>query len=378
MAADHKAFLLRYVGPRFNGARLPLDVLSDLPAFRDLLVAYAKDQWRALNSSRQRLPRGFDKSISFDLVAIEDGSAMPRLEWDREVVQATLPTMTDDLEELVDGSFLRLTKLFDGAGHNVFPKSLSSEQIRALNKFGSGLRDGERIEFVGSKGANDNVVFLDIPRRRSLITHVTDTYQARYEGIGRLLGSQVSSDQLWGHIVVSTVEHGDLNIPVDPGRIFDEFDGNINAGVQFALQIELDHEDHFKGIKEVFDVDLFDVEIADNLVRCRNRLKQLRAIEAGWLDGEGAAVSDVAAEAAEKFLSKRAFLAASYKIYPTPSGGILFEFDTNLWDFSIEFNSNGSVEMYGVQIDGPGEMEPQQFESIGDDFLAVFDTHTGR
>ena len=86
---------LRYVGARFNGAKLPLDVLADLPAFRDLVVAFAKDLWRKQNADRQRVPRGFDRSMSFDLTAIEDGSAIPNLTWDRESAQSCLPGFAD-------------------------------------------------------------------------------------------------------------------------------------------------------------------------------------------------------------------------------------------------------------------------------------------
>jgi hypothetical protein len=78
--AEPKSFLLRYVGARFEGTRLPLDVLGDLPAFRDLLVSYADAEWRKAHPDRERLPRNFEKGLLFDLVGIEDGSAMPRIE----------------------------------------------------------------------------------------------------------------------------------------------------------------------------------------------------------------------------------------------------------------------------------------------------------
>ena len=54
-------------------------MLPDLPAFRDLLFAYAKEVWRGYNTERQRVPKGFDKCLSFDLIAIEDGSAKPKV-----------------------------------------------------------------------------------------------------------------------------------------------------------------------------------------------------------------------------------------------------------------------------------------------------------
>src|ERR1700736_2356937 len=99
-----ETFKLRYVGERFNNARLPVDVLSDLPAFRDLLVAFAKDEWRNSNSDRQRGPRGFDKSLSFDLVGIEEGSAVPALNWNRETAQKLLPGFSDELHHIVKSS----------------------------------------------------------------------------------------------------------------------------------------------------------------------------------------------------------------------------------------------------------------------------------
>jgi hypothetical protein len=370
MANDHKTFQLRYVGPRFEGARLPLDVLSDLPAFRDLLVSYAKDEWRAINVGRQRLPRGFDKSISFDLVSIGSGSAVPKLEWNRKIAQANLPGFASELEQLVDQSYHKLILLIDGAGNERFPHALSSEHIRALNRLGSGLRDGERIEFLESAGTDDKVAFLDTYRRKKLIIHVRDTYQIRFEGIGCLLGLHIG-----GHIDVRTEEHGAIRIPVHADRIVNDFDGNINGDVQFALQIELDNNDNYRGIIEVFDVELID---GADLTRCRGRLAELRGFEAGWHDGLGAAIDAAALEAAERFLAKRPFFAGAYHIYPTDAGGILFEFESSGWDFSIEFGLGGTVEMYGVQIEGPAVMEPHPFDRLDDAFIGLFDARVGR
>ena len=160
----------------------------------------------------------------------------------------------------MDNSYESLVGLVDGAGNHKFPAALSSEHIRALNKLGSNLREDERIEFINSKGVDGNVVYLDTYRRKALITHVSETYETRFEGVGRLLGSNVE-----GYIDVETERHGKLRIPVTPERVIGEFDGSINADVQFELKIELDNNDLFRSIIDVFDVDLFDAEIADNL-----------------------------------------------------------------------------------------------------------------
>jgi hypothetical protein len=253
---------------------------------------------------------------------------------------------------------------------------MSSEHVRALNRLGSGLRDGERIEFVGTQGSDGKVVFLDTYRRKQLITRVRDTYQARFESVGTLLGTYAPDPT--GHIIVQTAEHGNIQIPLDRDRVIDEFDGNIESDVQFDLQIELDNSDRYRSIVEVFDVVLIDAHIGADLEKCRIRLNEIRSLGAGWHDGAGMAIDTSAVDAANRFLSMRPSLAGTYRIYPTEAGGVLFEFDSNGWDFSIEFRTGGTVEMYGVQVAGDGEMEPHEFSEVGQAFMSEFDRRVGR
>ena len=138
-------FQLRYVGPRFEGTRLPVDVLSDLPAFRDLIVSFVKKGWHAQHADKVRLPKGFDRSLTFDLVRLTDGSAVPNLNWNRSRAQAYLPGMVDQLDDLMASSFSQFIHLVDGAEDGGTAPALTAQQIRALNKLGSGLRDDERI-----------------------------------------------------------------------------------------------------------------------------------------------------------------------------------------------------------------------------------------
>jgi hypothetical protein len=374
MSNKHETFQLRYTGNRFKDARLPLEVISDLPAFRDLLVSYAKDRWRSANLRRKRLPRGFDKSISLDLVSLEEGSAVPTLKRSRDIEHDQMMLgFADNEEDLIDKSFDDICQLFDDAGNNRFPEALSSEHIRALNRLGAGLLKGERIEFLGSQGSDGNVVYLDLRRRKALITRVRETYEMRYEGVGTLIGLHVD-----GFIDVDTTEHGALRLRVHPDRVRCEFDGNIGSEVQFAAQIELDNNDSFRNVIEVYDVELIDAELSENLMLCHGRLDELARIEPGWHHGSGEAMVESAIKAAKTFIDRRPQFANAYRLYPTEAGGVLCEFDVSGWDFSIEFGADGSVEMYGVEIDGSGEMEPKLFNEMGGEFIRVFDDRTRR
>lgn len=373
---DDKFFRLRYVGPRFDRTRLPLDVLGDLPAFGDLLVAYAKQQWRAANADRQRVPKGFDKSLSFDLVSIEPGSAIPALSWDEAAAQTYLPGFASELSEIVTASYDDVVNLVDNAGRNVFPKALDPEHVRALNRLGSGLHNDERIEFVGSKGADGNVVYLDVFRRKRLITKVRETYESRHDGIGTLIGV-FSPPDTQASIQVHVHELGQIEIRIDTERV-KVFDGNINSTVQFDLQIERDNQDAFRGIVHVHGVDLIDPEIGAELERCGSRLDAIANLADAWSDGAGLAPAAEAVAAAKSFLSKRPMLCADFRIYPTLEGGVLFELVRNGWDLSVEMLASGSVEVFGIEVDGPSELEPVSYENISIEFLKFFDAKVGR
>jgi hypothetical protein len=377
MTSDAKTFLLRYVGARFDRHRLPLDVLPDLSAFRDLLVSYVKAEWRATHDKRIRLPKGFERSIAFDLVEIGDGSAVPKLEWDRQTAQSLLPEFNNALEDLVDHAYTQVIELIDGAAENIPSAGLPPESIRALNRFGSGLLGNEKIEFLGSQGKDGNVVFLDSYRRKRLITRGHDSYETQFEGIGRLLGFEKDAEGRGGRIVVHTDQHGTIRIPVAPERVKEEFDGSIDADVQFRLLVELGRKDEFRRLVDVFDVDLIDAALVTNLERCRTRIQSIAGLKNGWHDGDGKTVTQEAVLAAGRLLSARPHLAESYHIYPTDAGGVLFEFVHSGWDYSVETGPNGEIEIYGVEVDGPGDLDIRLFPSMDDEALKFLDRLTG-
>lgn len=361
--SDRKTFDLTYVGRRFTNARMPVEVLSDLPAFRDLLVAYAKDQWRARHPDRTRVPKGFDRSLSFDLVDIKEGSAVPQLEWTRDESQVSLPGFYEEIDEVVEAAYTDVIHLIRG----VQPSALNAEKVRALNRLGAGLRENESIQFQ-ERVPQGNVVSLDLHRRRALITDARETYQTRFESSGIIVGNGVAANGLDGHISVNTLEYGDIIIPLDADEIAQQYDGNLYQDVQFDLLMELDRQDMFRRVVSVFDVAL----VSDGLSIFQKRLEDMRSLATGWHDGLGAAISAVAIKHAWDFIVRRQALSPSFKLFPETGGGVLLDFEHSGWDYSVIFNSAGSVEMYGVEIDGPRELDLFVSKSMGD-FLDAFD-----
>ena len=373
--AQNKSFRLKYVGARFRQRRLPVDVLPDLPAFRELLVAFAKSEWRKLED-RKRVPKGFDASLAFDLVAVEDGSAVPVLEWDRENTQARLPGFTDQIEDVVQSSFDNVVKIFDGAANGRFPPAMSPEQIRALNKFGSNLRDKERIEFEGTKSSSGGVIYLSSDIRKRLIGSLRDRYVSQIADVGTLLGSVSNPDNEIGHIRVRSDSYGAFDIPIDNETIKLEFDGNIDQPIELNLTVQLDHDDTVKVVMDVHSVSLIDEQIVAQLKRCRDRLNQVASLRDGWHDGDGIAPTAEAVSSANRFLGHRVALCEHYRLYPTDEGGVLFEMDIKGWDLSLEFTAEGKVKIYGIEIRGDRAIDEIVYDGVDDTFLSKFNELT--
>jgi hypothetical protein len=352
-------------------------VLGDLPAFRDLLVSYAAAEWRKGHADSKRLPKNFEKGLLFDLVGIEDGSAMPRIEWDRRAPQLQLPDMMDEMDMLVSASFNRVISLFDHATGPVTMLDLSAESIRALKRFGSSLLSDEKIEFPGSKGSDGNVVYLDKYRRERLITHVPDSYNLRYDGTGKLIGSGVDPSGTNGRIDIHTDEYGTLTLNMSPNRVRSDFDGSIESEVYFRLHIAVDNNGAFRSVVDVFDVDVIESSLMASLSACRSRIKALTSLQDGWHDGTGKAPTAKAAAAATRLLSRRPSMADSYSIFPTDGGGLLFEFVRLGWNHSVEIGPAGKAEIYSSEINGDGEADTEASDVESEEFIEEFDQVAG-
>jgi len=374
---EPRSFLLRYVGARFEGHRLPLDVLPDLSAFRDLLVSYVKAEWRTAHAERERLPKGFEKSIAFDLVGVKDGSAVPQLEWDRDTAQLLLPDFKDELEMLVAKAYAKVLNLIDSASGPAGTTELTSENIRALNRFGSSLLPNEKIEFLDSRGADGNVVFLDTYRRKRLITRGRDSYQTRFEAIGKLLRSGIDPTGTLGTITINTSEYGTIDVSVSPERARDDFGPYLEADVQFRLMIELGSDDTFRGVVEVYDVDVIDAKVVADLAVCRDRIASLVSLGDGWHNGSGKPPTHAAVATASRLLARKPGMAGNYSIFPNDTGGLIFEFSRRGWDYSIEIGPGGMVEIYGTETAGDEEMDTEALDVTSDEFTRQFDLVTG-
>lgn len=362
MSDGKRVFILHYIGTRFHNHRMPVEVLPDLPAFRDLLLAFAKDEWRKLHPDRKKLPKNFDKEFALSLFAIAPGSAMPKLEWQRQSDQMPMFDGFEEIESVVDAAYQQLVTLFDG--DDVTVATLGSEQVRALNKFGAGLKENERIDLPRRDGT-DNVVSLDMHRRKMLIVGTRETYQSRLEGTGELVGTESPSDpSAQCFIRIQTLEHGTISIPVDRLHLYEEFAEALNTSIQFEILVELDQNDKLRSVVDVFDVATVEDDHASIVTKAKERIEELADLAAGWDDGEGQPIGRAALARTLEFVVATRSSGVEMFIFPTTSSGILLDFALDRWEYSIEFSADGAPEMYGIEVGTKEEMLPISFDSL--------------
>lgn len=101
----------------------------------------------------------------------------------------------------------------------------------------------------------------------------------------------------------------------------------------------------------------FEKEVA----RCKRRLDGFYRVRDGWYNGDGTAPSLAAIAVANLLLDHKPRLASFVGIFPLIEGGVLFEFKYEKWDYSIEIDNRGDLELLGVEVGGLKELGPRKF-----------------
>lgn len=341
MSEQDDKLKLRFAGRRFQGARLPVGILPDIEAFRDLLVSFAKIGWLAEHEGRQRVPRGFDAQLSLDLVMIEDGSAVSVLAPSFGDVQGVFPGMIAGPMGLLRNAYFEVSELFQKAANDAdYKPVLRRDQISALNRFGAGLRKDEHIDLVGAQGEKGLVVSITSTTRRDLITRIRETYEKRYEGVGAL--TAVSAD---GWIDVATADYGVVKLGVGE-RALDEFDGFLLNEVIVEVTLELDADDRVRSVIDTHMVELIEfMSEADRetLSRAKLRLSAIAEMDAGWMDGEGERMSSAAIEQAKVIVEFGRNWFSTAGIFPTLDGGIQIEKNVDGDEYTLIISPSGEA-----------------------------------
>lgn len=160
---------LRFTGARFERHGLDLDVLPELIAYKELIVATAKELWRATHPGRERLPRGFEEAIRISMSDVRQGSLVIPLT--RDVDVPDIPFLIQEPDEIEQAVSVLDDAMSAAASDQLLPGGFPVAVLPLFEDFGRTLRPDELITLV-APGRPEPVVYSAAVRDR--LAHWTE------------------------------------------------------------------------------------------------------------------------------------------------------------------------------------------------------------
>ena len=326
---------IRLTGGRFTGAAVPLSLFDDLGAVEELIIATARHRFLAENPGRKRAPGGFARDLRLVATGIAEGSAI--VEVGLVDTTAELPTMPRRHHPYYEGArddILRTMRSAEkgsvvngGEASGVVPP----EMLHHFDRIGRSLAREEAMCFDPVSGGEVATLTAESRKRllfsSSVATSITEEMTLR--------GFIPEADQDRGSFQLLLIDGKKLSGPMAEQHretVLTAFRGfRDRLPVQMEVVGTRDRRRQIVGWEAVRDIVILDpLDVA-------LQLDDLRALEDGWLDGEGIAMPaeglDWLAAGFEKYYPEELPLP---HIYPTPPGGAQLEWTLGSHEVNIE------------------------------------------
>lgn len=359
--STHKDFLApTLTGKRFDDHSIPLELLEDFAAFEQLLVEMAKVVYLEKNESRQRVPRGFEDSVSLKLYDIGEGSAIPKIALIYALATAKVATPTLELFPEANYTYFeeardRIFKGIDAA--NVGEKItdfIPENLLGFFNKIGKRLKDDEAINFNPTSPKN---LKLDRATRKKLVLASSSTKQFTEETTIIALIPEADKSKQTFTLLVNGIQRINADLPESHYntilKAFNDYENNCKVSVKGIGRFnQLDKLEGFESIEQISIIDPLDVIY---------RLEEISLLKDGWLNDEGLAPKkdqlDWFSNMFEGNFDKNLPLPF---IFPTPDGGIQVEWSLNDYEISLTINFESKIGSYHeLQFSNDSETEEQ-------------------
>lgn len=324
----------RLVGGRFEQNVLPLEFLRDLSVLEEMIIEVAKTCFLKDNPDRKRSPRGFATGVSLNLSSLESGSVVP------VILLATAVGLggANEYKECFDQARDSIVQAIGAAAENRPVVQALPELERHLayfDRFGRGLQEGEAIEFPTADPESPVRYTKEVRRRLLLaspkVNELTDEVRIR----GMI--PEANQDAMTFQIQLADGRKVGAPIPQQHlDTILEAFNGyKQGARVQVQGVGKFSRQERLQGIESIEHISHLDP--MDILWR----FDEFRTLKNGWLAGEGFAPSgeglDRLARAFEDHFPEAAPLPFAY---PTPEGGVRFEWTIDPYEISLDIDLN--------------------------------------
>ncbi|MGQ0433392.1 MAG: hypothetical protein ACT452_13400 [Microthrixaceae bacterium] len=326
-------------GERFNGGRLPLDLMSDLTALNELLKVLARSELAA-HTDRKRLPKGYVETTTLWITSISEGSAV--LELERQL--ATLPDdITRDPLESARDLFVETVQA--AANQQALPDAFPTKLRSRFNAIGRHLDKGESLE-LGAPGSTNLAHYTRDVRER--LVEKTAGVEDDYFAVG-LVHEFNPAKRSFQILTSDGLVDGTYPDELDPDLRQGIYDAELSATyLNGSMPYRVDGTGTFIGdVVKVFaaesvtpvDFSVGDVRFHDAVLR----VKECVALPTGWMDDEGEEISPATGEG---FLQVLASLADMEQpapaIFPTLEGCLRAEWEVGDFELVWERETDGS------------------------------------
>ena len=323
----------RLRGARFADGGIPLQVLSDLIALREMVIEVAKWRYLSENPDRQRVPRGFADKIDLKLASIGDGSAVPVI--NITTTDTILPGMELPYQEflmMAKEDIARTVASASENGHAQTNGHIPNRFLAYFNRVGRSLRDDESLELPISNSTAPARLTKETRNRllqRSAIIELTQV--VTLHGMVPEADQQRMTfelQQVYGSRIAGPIpeQHREAII-----KAFREYRNNTKILVHGIGRY--DRQNRLSGMDAIEQVTLLDP------LDVPARLDELRAMQDGWMDGDGKAPSmaglDWLSINFERYFPDDLPLP---HVYPTPEGGVEAEWSLGPHSIILEFH----------------------------------------
>ena len=359
-----KRFLnIRYVGERFSGGHIPLDVLRGLKELDDIFSDFVREILRKKNG----FLHASKKSVSWfnlSLTGVEDGSAIPKIEITINEKEDLFGHVEDSRIELIAQAQEKFADVLMAANDNRDIELKDSTRMRFWRIF-ENLRQGDSFSY--SPDPNDkkvngaNVIFLDGGKCKIYFSAREESREQRIRGHARMIGVTEK-----GELNLFNLEFGNFRV-CDKSEDPRCYGGTIGQYYDFDLTAISGKNNKIKSVKKIHNLSLkkdLDEFEKHPLI---SQIDKIGYLKDGWLHGYGHPVSEEIRNSAKNFLDSLENCPEFYAVAPTEEGGILLEYAINGWDYGIEFHADKSFAVFGNEVSGTGE--------FSDDFPAENRNH---
>ena len=324
----------RLHGARFEDAAIPLQVLADLAALREMVIEVAKWKYLQANTERRRVPRGFTNKVELKLTGVEEGSAVPVI----NIVSAEPSLNGLDLPyqayfEMARDDIVSAIASASEGGHPSNNLRLPPKYLSYFNRIGRGLRDKEYFEFNVPSGSGPARLTRE---SRNLLLQAASVTEISQEV--NLRGTVPEADQdkktfelqqVYGNKVVCPLPDFHRETIIDA---FTGYEENARILVQGIGRFDL--QNRLLGVDSIDSVSVLE------LLDVPARLDELRSMKDGEFDGLGIAPSHKGLD----------WLSNTFEIYYPDDLPLPNTYPTSEGGLEMEWSEGTQTVIFGINL----------------------------